>query len=99
MSSTTKRVEGKAEQIGGKIKGAVGSLIGNRHMKAEGKATELKGAAKQKAAKAAERTRGTVEEMAGKAKNAVGRVVNSDQMRAEGKARELKGHARQVGNR
>ena len=50
MSNVSKRVEGKAEQIGGKIKGAVGSLIGNKQMKAEGKATELKGEAKQTAA-------------------------------------------------
>ena len=48
MSNQSNRAEGKAEEIGGKIKGTVGKVIGNEQMEAEGKAKELKGEARQK---------------------------------------------------
>ena len=51
MSNASKRGEGAAEEIGGKIKGAIGKAIGNEQMQAEGKAKELKGEARQKANK------------------------------------------------
>jgi uncharacterized protein YjbJ (UPF0337 family) len=73
MSNMSKRVEGKTEQLGGKIKGTVGSLIGNKQMEAEGKAKELKGKAKQEAAKAGERIKGKVEELKGNARQASNR--------------------------
>ncbi len=38
MSNDSKRAEGAAEEIGGKIKGGVGKLIGNDRMNAEGTA-------------------------------------------------------------
>ena len=66
---------------------------------AEGKVEELKGEAKQEAAKAGERIKGKVEEITGKAKAIVGAVVDSEQMKLEGKARALKGTARQAGTR
>ena len=47
MSNASKRGEGAAEELGGKIKGAVGKLIGSDKMKAEGRAKELEGKAKQ----------------------------------------------------
>ena len=47
MSNASKRSEGAAEKIGGKIKGAVGKLIDNEQMEAEGKAKEAKGRAKE----------------------------------------------------
>ena len=50
MSNTSKRIEGAAEELGGKIKKGVGQLIDNEQMEAEGRATELKGEAKQEAA-------------------------------------------------
>jgi len=99
MSNASKRAEGAAEEIGGKVKGAVGKLIGNERMQAEGKGHELKGAAKQSAAKAAERGKGKVEEVAGVIKNRVGALLGDDEMEAEGAANELKGDARQEANR
>jgi uncharacterized protein YjbJ (UPF0337 family) len=99
MSNAGKRVEGKAEEIVGKVKGAVGNLIGNDRMEAEGKATALKGELKQEVAKGAERIKGAVEQVAGKAKQVVGSLVDSEQMELEGKATELKGEARRAGNR
>ena len=48
MSNEAKRGEGKAEELGGKIKKVAGQLLGNEQMEAEGKAKELKGEAKQK---------------------------------------------------
>lgn len=99
MTNTSERIKGKAEEIGGKIKGAVGGLIGNERIQAEGKAKELKGDAKQQVAKAGERMKGSVEKLAGKAKQAVGGLIDNEQMALEGKAKELKGAARQAGNR
>ena len=51
MSNESNRAEGKAEEIGGKIKKGIGSLIGNEQMAAEGKVKELEGEARQKANK------------------------------------------------
>ena len=99
MSNASKRSEGAAEQLGGKIKRSIGKLIGNERMEAEGRAKELEGIAKQEAAKAAERGKGKVEEVAGAVKNRVGAVVDNEQMQVEGKAKELKGEARQKANR
>ena len=99
MSNASKRGEGTAEQLGGKIKRSIGKLIGNEQMEAEGRAKELKGTAKVESAKAAERAKGQVEEVAGAAKNRIGAVIDNEQMQAEGKAKELKGEARQKANR
>lgn len=99
MSNTTKRIEGAAQELGGKVKKGIGEAIGNEQMQAEGKATELKGQGKQEAAKAAERVKGTVEQVAGTVKNKVGNLIGNEQMEVEGKAKELKGEAREKANR
>ncbi len=98
MGSVASRGEGVAEQIGGKIKQGIGAVTGNERMQAEGKEKELKGEAREEAAKAAERSKGAVEEVAGAVKNRVGAVIDNEQMQAEGKAKELKGEARQKAN-
>ena len=98
MNNTGKRIEGAAEELGGKVKKGVGDLIGNQQMEAEGRATELKGEAKQEAAKAAERVKGSVQEAGGKIKKGVGKLIENEQMEAEGRAKELKGQARQKAN-
>ena len=87
MSNASKRGEGIAEEIGGKLRGAIGRMLGNQQMQAEGKARELEGKAKQESAKAAERTKGKVEEIVGAVKNRVGAVIDDDEMQAEGKAK------------
>ena len=99
MSKASKRSEGAAEKLGGKIKGTIGKLIDNEQMEAEGKAKELKGTAKEEAAKAAERDKGKVEEVTGAIKNRVGHVIDNEQMQAEGKVKEMKGQARQEANK
>ena len=99
MSNASKRGEGAAEELGGKIKKNIGKVIGNEQMEAEGIVKEKKGEAKQEAAKAAERTKGKVEEIVGAVKNRVGAVVDNEQMEAEGKAKELEGEARQKANK
>jgi len=99
MSNAGNRSEGVAEEIGGKIKKTVGAVIGNEQMQAEGKAKELKGEARQEAAKGAERAKGAVEEVVGAVKKTVGAVIDNEQMQVEGKAKELKGEARQAANK
>ena len=99
MSSASKRSEGAAEKLGGKIKGGIGRLVGNQRMAAEGDAKEAKGRAKEEAMKAVERGKGKVEEATGALKNRVGAVLGNGKMQVTGKARELKGQARQVANR
>lgn len=98
MSNASKRGEGAAEELGGKIKKGVGKLIGNDQMVAEGKLKELKGKAEQEVAKASERVKGKLEEIGGAIKNRVGKVIDNEQMAAEGKLKELAGEARQKAN-
>jgi uncharacterized protein YjbJ (UPF0337 family) len=98
MSNESKRAEGAAEELGGKLKKGLGKLIGNEQMEAAGIVKEKKGEAKQAAAKASERTKGKVEEIVGAVKNRVGAVIDNEQMQAEGKATELAGEARQKAN-
>ncbi|QQR73377.1 MAG: CsbD family protein [Holophagales bacterium] len=99
MSHASKRAEGAAEELGGKIKQAVGHVLGNDAMEASGKARKLEGQAKQEAAKSAERVQGKVEELTGALKNRVGALLGNEQMQVEGKVKELKGEARQEANR
>lgn len=99
MSNASKRREGAAEKLGGKIKAGIGKLLDNEQMQAEGELKKAKGRAKEETAKAAERSKGKVEEVTGAIKNRVGAVIDNEQMQAEGKVRELKGRARQGANR
>jgi uncharacterized protein YjbJ (UPF0337 family) len=95
MSNQSDRAAGAAKEVGGKIKNAVGKLIGNEQMEAEGKVKELQGEAQQSSAKAAERVKGSLEEASGTIKNVVGKIIGNEQMELEGKAKELQGEARQ----
>ncbi len=95
MSNESKRIAGAAEELGGKLKGAVGKLLGNEQMQAEGKVAEIKGEATQKAAKLGERLKGKAEEVAGAVKKHVGAALDNEQMEAEGKLKEMQGEARQ----
>jgi uncharacterized protein YjbJ (UPF0337 family) len=99
MSNASKRIEGAAQKVAGKIKGAAGKLIGNEQMEAEGKATELKGHGKEAAAKGAERSKGKAQEVGGSLKRGLGDLIDNEQMEAEGAAKELEGKARQNANR
>ncbi len=54
MSHITKKVEGAAEELGGKIKQTVGKAIGNEKMEADGRVKKVVGKAKVEAVKAAE---------------------------------------------
>ena len=100
MSNEKNRAEGVAEEIGGKIKGGVGSLIGNEQMEAEGKAKELQGQARQEEAKAAERVEGhRARRWPEPSRTSVGAVIDNEQMQAEGKVKELTGEARQNANK
>ena len=99
MNNVRERSEGKAEELGGKIKQGLGNLIGNEQMEAEGAAKAAKGEARQEAAKAGERIKGKAEEVVGAVKNRVGHVIDNEQMEAEGKLKEIKGDARQEANR
>ena len=99
MSIESKRGEGAAEELGGKIKKVAGQVLGNEQMEAEGRAKEAAGEAKQEGAKAAGRAEGKIEELAGAVKNRVGQVIDNEQMAAEGKVKELEGEAKQKANK
>lgn len=99
MSNANKRGEGAAQELGGKIKEAIGKVVGSEQMEAEGKARRLEGQAKQESAKAAERRTGKAQEIKGAIKNRVGAAIGNEQMEAEGKVKELEGEARQKANR
>lgn len=54
MGSTSDKIKGAANQVGGKIKEGVGKAIGNEQMQVEGKVQNLKGKAQQKVGEAKE---------------------------------------------
>ena len=47
-SSTEDNLEGKMHQVKGKMKDAVGKIVGNRDLEAEGKAENLAGKVQEK---------------------------------------------------
>jgi uncharacterized protein YjbJ (UPF0337 family) len=98
MSAATRRAEGAVEELGGKIQRAVGKMIGNKQMEAEGNAHVLEGEAKQEAAKTAERAKGIGEQAIGSIKGHVGSAIGNEGLHAKGRAEELKGEARQRTN-
>lgn len=98
MSNLGERIKGKAEEIYGDAKERLGDALDNEQMQAEGRATELKGEARQEAAKAAERLGGMADEAKGNLKQVAGDLLNNEQMQAEGIAEELKGEARRKAN-
>jgi len=99
MSNIDRKNEGTLEEVGGKIKRAVGAAMGNERMRAEGEAQQLRGTARKEEAKAAERTEGAIQELAGKIKNRVGALFGHRRVQAEGRADEIRGEQRQIKNR
>ena len=94
MSNASKRGEGAAEEIGGKIKGAVGKLIDNEQMQAEGKAKELKGAPRSKRRRRPRSvSKGAVEEAVGAVKNRVGALIDDEEMEAEEQGQRAEGRS------
>jgi uncharacterized protein YjbJ (UPF0337 family) len=99
MSNLSKRVEGAAEELAGRIKAGVGALTGNERLEFEGRAAALKGKLKQEVSKAIETVKGKIQEATGSAKSYVGELADDESMQAQGKAKELEGKARQALNR
>lgn len=99
MSIESKKGEGTAEEIGGKLKKGFGRLIGDEVIEAEGEAKELRGRAQKEEAKAEGRAEGALDETVGAVKNRVGKLVDSDKLAAEGRAQELSGQEKQRRNR
>lgn len=97
--NNTNRVKGKLEEIGGTIQKNVGHALGNDKMELKGAVHEIKGEAKQVAAKASERVKGTVETVVGAVKASVGEAVGNDRLHAKGKIEELTGKARKELNK
>lgn len=99
MSHSNKRIEGKGEEIGGRIQAGIGKLVGDERMQAAGLKHQVAGKAKQEAAKGAARTKGKVQEAIGAVKGGVGAALGNPRLEAEGRAQELEGEARQIANR
>lgn len=97
-NANTRRTEGKIEEIGGAVRAKVGEVLGNQDMEIAGRTDQVRGQAKQTAAKAEERSRGVVEQVAGKVKGAVGAITGNNDLEAEGKLEDLKGRARRKAN-
>jgi len=98
MSANEEKLKGAAQELKGKIKGAVGDALNDEQIEAEGRAEELEGQGRQAAARGAERVRGAAEQIGGGIKHAVGDLVDDPQLQAEGEAERLKGQARQRAN-
>jgi uncharacterized protein YjbJ (UPF0337 family) len=99
MGDTRDRIEGTAEELGGRMKKNLGEALEDPELAAEGAATEAKGAGQKELAKSKARLKGALEEAGGAVKKTVGRAIDNEQMEVEGKAKELKGQARRDLNR
>jgi uncharacterized protein YjbJ (UPF0337 family) len=64
MGSTTDKVKGAANQVGGKIKESVGKAIGNEQMQAEGNVQQIKGKAQQTLGEAKDAVKSTANKVA-----------------------------------
>jgi len=95
MSTATKRIEGAAEELKGKVKKGFGRVTGDDDMEAEGRAEEVFGRGKQEAAKGVERAKGRGEEILGAVKKHIGRALGNRKTEAQGQAHQAKGRARQ----
>ena len=67
MSSTTDKIKGVANQVGGKIKEEVGEAVGNERMQGEGMAQQIKGKVQQKVGEAKSTIKDAADEIADKA--------------------------------
>src|SRR5260370_39109806 len=77
-SMNTQKIEGKFDQVAGKVKQSVGEAIGSQELANAGAAEQIKGVAK---------------ETWGKAKDAADAVREQNRSRASAKAANLKAHA------
>ena len=67
MSSTTDKIKGVANQVGGKIKEEVGGAIGNEKMQGDGMAQQVKGKVQQKIGDAKDAVKDVADRAADKA--------------------------------
>lgn len=67
MSSTTDKIKGVANQVGGKIKEEVGEAVGSKKMEGEGVAQQVKGKVQQKVGEAKDAVKDTADRLADKA--------------------------------
>lgn len=67
MSSTTDKIKGVANQVGGKIKEEVGGAIGNEQMQVEGIAQKVKGQVQKKIGDAKDAVKNVADDVADKA--------------------------------
>lgn len=99
MSNEDRKGEGTMEKLGGKIKHAVGEVVGSEKLKAEGEAQYLQGHARREEAKTEERGKGALDNIGGKIKNRVGALVGDKKIQAEGRVKEIEGEERLSANR
>jgi uncharacterized protein YjbJ (UPF0337 family) len=99
MDENKERRKGQFEELGGNIKQAVGGLVGDEQMEAEGRARDLQGEGRQETAETVGTAKGMAQEAKGTIKQGLGNLAANEQMQAEGKAEELRSEARQQINR
>jgi uncharacterized protein YjbJ (UPF0337 family) len=93
------RTRGQAEKAGGRIRRFFGRLFKSERLEAKGRGEELRGEARERAAKAGERVQGAVEEMGGAAERTAGEVIGSPRLESEGDLKETEGEVRRDLNR
>lgn len=99
MKNASKRASGTAKELHGKVKRAVGKMVGSKRLQAEGRARELAGRDEKETAKAMERVKGAVEEVTGRIQGAAGDLIDDRETHVRGRFRQAKGKARQAANR
>jgi uncharacterized protein YjbJ (UPF0337 family) len=61
MAEEKKKWEGRADQVGGKVKEVTGKVTGNEDMEAEGKVDQAKGKAKETFGKGKEKVKEAID--------------------------------------
>jgi uncharacterized protein YjbJ (UPF0337 family) len=67
MGSTTDKIKGVANRVGGKFKEEVGEAVGNKRMQGEGMAQQVKGKLQQKVGEAKDAVKSVADRVADKA--------------------------------
>ena len=88
------QLKGTGQEIKGALKGAVGTVAGNRQLEAEGDLDRSMGRARQSVGRGMEQGAGAAHEAKGTLKRAAGRAVGNPRLVAEGEDERAAGRVR-----
>ena len=94
MKGVKQQFKGLGQEAKGTLKRGVGSAVGSRRMKTEGKVDESVGRARQAVGRGMEQAAGAAHEGKGSLKRDAGRAVGNPRLASEGEDERAAGRAR-----